>query len=289
MPRPSPPLGSAGDRPRWPRRPSGRRGTRELIMAAVADMKASSAMAKPGRRPRRRWHHRDHRQAVLAGEVQVALVVAGAAEDRRRCRSPSARSWRPDRQLLARVERMRTRSPVSKPRFSAFSIASSLVPRRWHSATKAATRGPWRPAPRPADGAATGAEGGAEQGVRAGGEDRQPSRLLVTALGTKLEEDPAPFRSGRSSCAASGCTLSGQRSSSSRASSSSSAKSVILKNHWASLRCSTGRAGAPAAAVDHLLVGQHRVVDRVPVDPGLLAVDQALRPGSRGTAFCWCR
>ena len=35
------------------------------------------------------------------------------------------------------------------------------------------------------------------------------------------------------------------------------------------------RAGAPAAAVDHLLVGQHGVVDRIPVDPGFLAVGEA--------------
>ena len=34
------------------------------------------------------------------------------------------------------------------------------------------------------------------------------------------------------------------------------------------------RAGAPAAAVDHLLVGQHGVLDRVPVDPGFLAIGQ---------------
>ncbi|MNZ83004.1 hypothetical protein D3C78_1017200 [compost metagenome] len=34
------------------------------------------------------------------------------------------------------------------------------------------------------------------------------------------------------------------------------------------------RAGAPAAAVDHLLIGQHGVVDRIPVDLGLLAIDQ---------------
>ena len=32
---------------------------------------------------------------------------------------------------------------------------------------------------------------------------------------------------------------------------------------------------APAAAVDHLLVGEHGLVDRVPVDPALLAVDEA--------------
>ena len=35
------------------------------------------------------------------------------------------------------------------------------------------------------------------------------------------------------------------------------------------------RAGAPAAAVDHLLVGKHRPVDRVPIDLPRLAVDQA--------------
>ena len=31
---------------------------------------------------------------------------------------------------------------------------------------------------------------------------------------------------------------------------------------------------APAAAVDHLLVGEHGLVDRIPIDPALLAVDQ---------------
>ncbi len=37
------------------------------------------------------------------------------------------------------------------------------------------------------------------------------------------------------------------------------------------------RAGAPAASVDDLLVGQDRVLDRVPVDPGFLAVGEARR------------
>jgi hypothetical protein len=36
-----------------------------------------------------------------------------------------------------------------------------------------------------------------------------------------------------------------------------------------------GRARAPAAAVDHLLVGEHGLVDRIPVDLGLLALDQS--------------
>ena len=35
------------------------------------------------------------------------------------------------------------------------------------------------------------------------------------------------------------------------------------------------RPGTPAAPVDHLLVGEHRVIDRIPVDLRLLARDQA--------------
>ncbi len=37
------------------------------------------------------------------------------------------------------------------------------------------------------------------------------------------------------------------------------------------------RAGAPAAPVDHLLVGEHGHVDRVPIDLALLAIDEAGR------------
>ena len=44
------------------------------------------------------------------------------------------------------------------------------------------------------------------------------------------------------------------------------------------------RARAPAAPVDHLLVGEHGLVDRVPVDLRLLARDEAGVRGSRGTA-----
>ena len=41
------------------------------------------------------------------------------------------------------------------------------------------------------------------------------------------------------------------------------------------------RAGAPAFAIDNLLVGQHRLIDRIPVDHGVLAVGQAFfhKPG----------
>ena len=37
------------------------------------------------------------------------------------------------------------------------------------------------------------------------------------------------------------------------------------------------RARAPAAAVDHLLVGEHGVLDRVPIDPGFAAIGQVRR------------
>ena len=42
-----------------------------------------------------------------------------------------------------------------------------------------------------------------------------------------------------------------------------------------SSRCSTGCARAPAAPVDHLLVGEHRLVDGIPIDLRFLARDQA--------------
>jgi hypothetical protein len=59
-----------------------------------------------------------------------------------------------------------------------------------------------------------------------------------------------------------------------RPSSSSSAKSVIFRTTVTA--CALDRARrAPAAAVDHLLVGEHGPVDRIPVYLALLAVDEA--------------
>src|SRR5476649_2200514 len=69
-------------------------------------------------------------------------------------------------------------------------------------------------------------------------------------------------------------TLSGQRSSESSASSSSCEYFVILKTHWFISRCST-TAPERQPAVDHLLIGEHGHVDRVPVDLALLAFGEA--------------
>ena len=71
-------------------------------------------------------------------------------------------------------------------------------------------------------------------------------------------------------------TFSGQLTSVSRSPSSSSAYSVILKNHCVSSRLFDECAGAPAAAVDDLLVGEHGVIDGVPVDLRGLAIGEAL-------------
>ena len=46
-------------------------------------------------------------------------------------------------------------------------------------------------------------------------------------------------------------------------------------------------AGAPAATVDHLLVGEHGHVDRVPVHLALLALGETRARKSRNI-FCWC-
>ncbi len=37
------------------------------------------------------------------------------------------------------------------------------------------------------------------------------------------------------------------------------------------------RPGSPAAPVDHLLVGEHRVLDRIPIDPGFLSIGETGR------------
>ena len=58
----------------------------------------------------------------------------------------------------------------------------------------------------------------------------------------------------------------------------------MRKNHCGQLALLDQRAGAPAAAVDHLLVGQHGVVDRVPVDLATACGRPGRPRGSRETA-----
>ena len=48
----------------------------------------------------------------------------------------------------------------------------------------------------------------------------------------------------------------------------------MRKNHCSSSFCTTARVAAPAGAVDHLLVGQHGLARRAPVDERVLLVGQ---------------
>ena len=71
---------------------------------------------------------------------------------------------------------------------------------------------------------------------------------------------------------------------SSSAASSSSAYCGDAQEVHRDLALLDQRAGAPAAAVDHLLVGEHGLVDRIPVDDAGLLVGDAASRACAGTA-----
>ena len=170
--------------------------------------------------------------------------------------------------------------PVSKPSFSAVSSSAAVVPPRLHSVDElgrvAVLR---RDALRDRVVGRDRDEAGAEDRVGPGGVDlacrlavRQPSKRNCRPWLL-----PIQF-----SCISR--TLSGQSSSAPSPSSSSSANCGDLEEPLVELALLDQRARAPAAAVDHLLVGEHGLVDRVPVDRAL----PCDRPGpprrGRGTA-----
>ena len=135
---------------------------------------------------------------------------------------------------------MHRRMPVSKPSFSAVSmlglrgaVALALVDERRERRILRRRRRRQRMIRRERH------ELRAEQRVRPRGEDLQLALAARRRLPDRARSAPAGPRSGRSSSSASARTFSGQRSSVSSASSRSCEKSVILKNHCVSSRCST--------------------------------------------------
>ena len=89
----------------WRPRPSRPFRKPELIDHAVfGEGSAGDAEARRHRRPGH--HHRDDRQAVFGGELVVALVVAGTAEDRAGAVLHQHEVGGIDRQRLARDQRM---------------------------------------------------------------------------------------------------------------------------------------------------------------------------------------
>jgi hypothetical protein len=86
---------------------------------------------------------RHHVQPVFPREIEVALVVRRTAEDRAGAVVHQDEVGDVDRQFPRRVERVAAGQAGVEPSFSAFSIASSVVPPRRASAQKAATLGSW--------------------------------------------------------------------------------------------------------------------------------------------------
>ena len=122
-----------------------------------------------------------------------------------------------------------------------------------------------------------GDEGHAHEGVGTGGEDPQQrlSPLCQCGVVGELNASRTPtLLPIQLRCMV--LTCSGQPGKLSRPVSSSSAYCGDAEEIHRDFALFDQRAGAPAAAVDHLLVGQHGLVDRVPVHRGDFLVDHAL-------------
>ena len=195
-----------------------------VVDAARADIGLVADLEGRGVRAGRQ-HHRRHRQAVLAGEVEVALVVRRAAEDRAGAVVHQDEVGDPDRQAPVRIERvddsqagveaeLLRRLDRRPPRCRPCGIPRR---RRRRAGSRAASALGQRVV------AATGHEAGAEQRVRPGGVDRRRRLEAVAARRRRTGSvSRRPFdRPIQFSCISR--TLSGQRSRVFRPSSSSSA------------------------------------------------------------------
>ena len=177
------------------------------------------------------------RQAVFAREFEVALVVRRARRTPRRCRSPSARSWRcRPAAAIAGSSGCATRQPGveaqlllrsrARPRWCRPACIGSMNAAA--SGLAAAERLRDRMIGRDRD------EARAEDRVGPRGEDldrrrrRRRARSGTAAPGSCRSSSPA----SAGPCRANARALSSP-------SSNSSAKSVIFRNHWLSLRRST--------------------------------------------------
>ena len=214
-------------------------------------------------------HHRLDRQAVLAGEIQIALVMGGAAENGARAVFHQHEIGHVDGQFPAGHERMAgLQAGVDALLLGGFQ-------RRFRGAHAVAfgdELGQLAVALRKLGGqrvvGRNGQEGGAEQGVGAGGEDLElvrPAGDLPGQPGALGPADPVLLHDA-DALGPAVQRLQGRQQ--------VVGKGGDLEEPLAQQALFHQRARAPAAAVDDLLVGQHGVFHRVPVDPGFLAVDQ---------------
>ena len=240
-------------------------------IGVVGDGEAGGVLA-------RRQDDRGDRQAILAGEVQVALVVRRAAEDRARAVVHQHEVGDPDRHAAAGVERVDHGQAgvvalllaaldlsLGNPALAAFGDEGGGVGIALRQlGGERMVRG-------------HGQEAGAEQGVRPGGVDFDPAFEAGGRRAIKGEAQPQALGAADPVLLHQpdlvGPALESLQAFDQRVGIVRDAQKPLIE-----LAFFDHRAGAPAAAVDHLLIGQDGHVDRIPVDLALLAVDQPTVP-----------
>ena len=236
-----------------------------------------NAVAEPGlvgdREARRvgvlRHHHGRHREAVLAGEFEVALVVRRAAEDGAGAVLHQDEIGDIDRQLDPGAERVAHSEPgIDAQLLGPFDRrlagpgAAAILDEAGHLGISAGDLGGQRMFRRDR------AEARPEQRVVPRGVDVEPAVEPDDGEGDAQPLGAAdPVLLHRPHLVGPALQLAERRA---------QLLGVVGDaqeplRHLALLDLG---AGAPAAPVDHLLVGQHRAVDRVPVDPAAGAVQE---------------
>ena len=225
----------------------------------------------------RRQHHGHHRTPVLAGEIEVALVVARTAEDGARAVAHDDEVGDIDRQLDVWLERVdRDDAGVEAlllglgQRFLAGADLAALLDEGCQLLALLGEVSCQRVLGRDRH------ERGAEDGVVARGEDLERGELLRQLAAFEREPhvgagrlaDPvALLRADEIGPRGLQAIQRLQQLLGVGGDPEEPLRQVALLDHGA---------GAPAAAVDHLLVGEHGVLHRIPVDLGGLAVGQLL-------------
>ena len=219
-----------------------------------------------------RQHHRGHRQAIFAGEIHIALVMRRAAENRPGAIFHQHEIGDPDRIRRPFDKRMLHPQPGIKPALLAGfhrHLGCARRPTLGHERRRRRVTRRHRRCQRMLR--RNRQERHAIQRIRPGGVDLQPGNLpirsrqvegqpraLAAANPVRLHQ-PHPLRPPLQPI---------QRAQQVRREFGDPHEPLVQ------LLLFHRRARPPALAVDHLLIGQHRAVHRVPVHPALLPLHQ---------------
>ena len=238
------------------------------VIGDVADLEGRRVLALGA-------HHRYHRQPVFAHEVEVALVMRRAAEDGARAVLHQDEVGDIDRQLTGRIERMHGSDAgvVAEllggidrllRRAGALALGDERLQRRVPSgggAGQRMVRGDRH-------------EGGAEQRV---GPRRVDDQFAFAVGGRRVVEREADLQAFRPADPVLLHQPDLLRPAVERVEGGQEILRIVgdLEEPLRQLADLDHGARAPAAAVDDLLIGEHRLVDGIPVDLRDLALDEA--------------